>query len=1293
MIINNLNSKYYVSNNQVRSLKEKRNNIAFRGNISKFLTLPGTELKLSNAAKLNKETLNWLHSHFKNNPQSTIKKVYNSCLNSDNKISEHAISLLKKHTPHKSILGKMFDTSNKKSAYEKFGLDFMAEMLESSKNASKNHTKENLDFLDVVLEKYDRNLPSNMLYMITNSKVKNGEVLKGQAQLFEKLYQPQYAEYRNDDLQYWDFMKQIKDKSERAKSFIVKNVIKKKNSQDLFDIVSLIKGKDSDKFFNAIDADLEKYDTYNIKEVLRKSYDYNGEIRFNSYKSLVPFANSENKVFYFYAKDKKGNFIPEAVELVDKIIDKADLDKVSGFMDLVKNKDGSINKDSAKYLSNVFLEYSSPSDFNDINYCVGQLKNKRGVLQYHHAKTLTSAWRKFCFNIKDYRDKEMFPDIVRMAKDNDGNFIPEILNALPNLFENGCAEATPNILKLSKFNGRLKKENFDKVVNILKSQNEADRKDLSKFLLGCIDENNNIDESKVKIFDEIKNCGVYSNVIKIATALQNPNKTLSQRGLNFVKDLRKNSSSDLEKDLPNILINCRDKSGYLNQNTMDTAKSLQKLNNGVSLSKLVKSVLDLNKEVDIKKVKIISEILKTGKINSSNDIQLIIKYSTDKNDVVDAQVLKRLTELSSKGENLTYLENSIPAFKRLYRYENVTSLNQLSLSQKRNLMQSLELYKNQITSSSFARLMSSKILPKNDTEYCSTMGRLSHSIGINTSKLSQYTKNNYHKAMDNLADKNQGFVHLDFDINTPKLDLSYPLKNFKQDVWNLVKDKHYSERIKALDYFGFELRNSNGQLTLTGYPNTVKLDEQLARIKDINVANLIKKINPLVIKFTQNNTVILQGHPNISKNITEITKAFPEFLTTVGKEQHGTHDFTLDVHTLKVLQEVFKNPEYEKLPEASKQHIQIAALMHDITKAEGRADADHPKNSGFDTYYLLDKLGYSEKDKLKVYHIIKNHDWLAKYDFSKESAKRIAFNLRENNAFKLCSMLTEADLKGVQKNDRFYLKHADKLAKAKKNIKHYIYDIQSSSIHLPQTNIPKASELNPNSQFVRTIYSDGIKNTVLSLKGCNDLEKAGFKSCKDLKDFNVLVHGLDSKNSAYMFQALGLIDSKAVLSSSYVNYTKGNYKAFRNEGFVLDVPDVNTHVAYWRDFGSGYKKDVNDLLDRYLFSQNDKRNYIPNYLKCNLHLSDNEYIAMQRKLEDMSLEKIEKIEPKVANTYRTLFKDMGVHIRAEGRNYNEILISNPKIQAIFCYNKKPEVISSYLRRYAERNDIPIVVFG
>ena len=64
-----------------------------------------------------------------------------------------------------------------------------------------------------------------------------------------------------------------------------------------------------------------------------------------------------------------------------------------------------------------------------------------------------------------------------------------------------------------------------------------------------------------------------------------------------------------------------------------------------------------------------------------------------------------------------------------------------------------------------------------------------------------------------------------------------------------------------------------------------------------------------------------------------------------------------------------------------------------------------------------------------------------------------------------------------------------------------------------------------------------------------------------------------------------------------------------------------------------------------------------------------------------------------AKAYKNIFDKMEVSKRSFGRNYNEILVTSPKIQAIFCYDTHAEDVSSYLRRYAERNNIPIIVFN
>lgn len=657
-------------------------------------------------------------------------------------------------------------------------------------------------------------------------------------------------------------------------------------------------------------------------------------------------------------------------------------------------------------------------------------------------------------------------------------------------------------------------------------------------------------------------------------------------------------------------------------------------------------------------------------------------------DIKESVLKNKLDELNKMPVEGTPLDAFI-------NYENVVSLNQLNLQQKRELLDKLIKNKSNLLDCKLGEIVNVKFLPKNNSEYCELVAKLSNSIGLNVKKLPEETIKSFNHTMDEISKTESQFMHIDFDGQVKRLKLDYSLDDFKKDIWYSIKDLSSIERGKVLDYYGFELKNNNGKLVLNGFPNLQGSEYRLSKIKDEKIMQKIRDCEQYVYEFTRNNNIRINGYPQASKDISEIFKVFTELLTTVGKIQSSSHDFSLDIHTMKVLQNIFKSPAYQKLPPESKNHLRLAALFHDLTKAEGVVDKMHPDSSAFDVYYLLQKLDLSEKDKLKIYQIIKNHTWLEQYNNQKGSEdfiKNLAFDLRQDDAFKLSSILTQADLKSVKRNEVMYDRLKETLEKAYDNIKPHIYNLQKTAINLPQTKIPKANKLNLNSDYVSEINSDGVHNVVLHLKNGTNLKDAGFNSDVSIDDLNVLVHGLDDKDSASMFQALGVINSNAMLSASYINYTKGNWKVFRKQGFVMSVPASDIHAAYWRDFGSGYKKEKADLIKNYLFSNNEMRNYFSNQLKDELKLGDKEYIDLYRKIEDLPIEELDKKYPDTAKAYRNIFSKMEIQKRGFGRNYNEILVCHPKIQAIFCYDKSPESIPKYLRMYAQKHNIPILSF-
>ena len=67
----------------------------------------------------------------------------------------------------------------------------------------------------------------------------------------------------------------------------------------------------------------------------------------------------------------------------------------------------------------------------------------------------------------------------------------------------------------------------------------------------------------------------------------------------------------------------------------------------------------------------------------------------------------------------------------------------------------------------------------------------------------------------------------------------------------------------------------------------------------------------------------------------------------------------------------------------------------------------------------------------------------------------------------------------------------------------------------------------------------------------------------------------------------------------------------------------------------------------------------------------------------------------VAQGLRNIINNMEEGKRSHGRQYNEILVTRPKIQAVFCQsvNNNVDQIPEFLRKYAEENDVPIIYFG
>ncbi len=239
----------------------------------------------------------------------------------------------------------------------------------------------------------------------------------------------------------------------------------------------------------------------------------------------------------------------------------------------------------------------------------------------------------------------------------------------------------------------------------------------------------------------------------------------------------------------------------------------------------------------------------------------------------------------------------------------------------------------------------------------------------------------------------------------------------------------------------------------------------------------------------------------------------------------------------------------------------------------------------------------------------------------------------------------------------------------------------------------------------------------------DDLSRYGFAPGTKKENLRALVHALEREEQMSKFDTFSMIDTEALLSTSYIDAK--HYRVFRDHGFVLDVNSNDIHAGYFRDFGTGYGKGIDLLKADYLFKnqrvdknlKNDVwrsdrtqyRNYISDIIKKAMGttdafgqpvpISDKEYVNLLKKIQNCkSITDIENVDAnfakKLNELFDNMFRYMETHATRRGnRQYNEMLVCHPRIKAVYAYGQSYESIPKFLRKYAEDNDIPILIFG
>lgn len=555
-----------------------------------------------------------------------------------------------------------------------------------------------------------------------------------------------------------------------------------------------------------------------------------------------------------------------------------------------------------------------------------------------------------------------------------------------------------------------------------------------------------------------------------------------------------------------------------------------------------------------------------------------------------------------------------------------------------------------------------------------------------------------------------------------------------EGMQDIIPIRHYPKKLEKRLMMDFPLLPKNeGEYA--------KLLEQLVASIGIKFEKLppeqVKEFNAALMKLSQDN-----------QSLDVIFKCIPELKSTVGRKQHGAHDFDVFNHSMKVLKNIAADSGFKNLNNSDKKVMMLAALMHDITKKEGVIDEEHPFDSSLETYFITKRLGLTKDEENKLYKLIKNHEWLKYVNIESKDRRdyrimQVSWEFMKDNLFEMALMFTHADLKAVKADGSFhdttngkahikldgkvrsFGEAADIYAKI---IKNRINQLQQTQPIVPMTQFPKASRIK---EVVRQINTDGSTDVkgvyvdkdglvVLNFNEVEDWEKIGFPKGSTTKGIKIhldngqevetgnikfLAHGLTFENQLARFCAFELPDSNALLSVSYAERPETKFRFFRPQGLLGYADTFNIIGGGEVDAGSGFKKSLKHF--RYLIEYTNRRSwrpYVSNILKKASGMTDEEYQKFVLENQNKPYTEIypENIREKMIKTLGAMKSNK----RRAGREYNEFYASEFTPMSPYAYSLADKKINNpieflntealdrtaFLRKYALKHDLPFTTF-
>ena len=422
------------------------------------------------------------------------------------------------------------------------------------------------------------------------------------------------------------------------------------------------------------------------------------------------------------------------------------------------------------------------------------------------------------------------------------------------------------------------------------------------------------------------------------------------------------------------------------------------------------------------------------------------------------------------------------------------------------------------------------------------------------------------------------------------IPLKYSRKDFCKNINTILSELTEEEQNILLKHFGLKKgrKYTDGTVNFDGILNNRKFEKKNTGAEVLGAAH---KISEEIEKFTVKNETLFED-TELKSFFDDVIKGFPEFTEVIGKEQYNAHEFSVDIHTLKVLQSAMNNPLYSNLSDKDKTIMKMSVLLHDLGKPGGTDDrGEHTKTSAYYAAGILEKFNLPIEVKDRITDIIQYHHWYEKYNMGLLSVEDVALRCRRPGDFEIYQIMAKADLENV--NKYFHLGHKSGGAKTQEEFDKYFEEkmkpielalnqLYSRHNHVFYTEFVGNGKLFPVEKI--KIDKDIVELRVLDLNKLPDnasLERYGFPPGTTKENVRFLVH-MTRPNTANLESVIRLTQNRlnhSTWSASVIkpsdNVTYENYKF----GFAFHADQANFADAFFENIASGNCKTLEDFRD------------------------------------------------------------------------------------------------------------------